>query len=438
MGGEAGPRGVRRGCVAIVGEYILGPRPGRRGAPRRARREGERAWLPRRTATRSAGSRAGSGIGRRRLAGGCAWRSAGRARRRPRRSARNEPSSRESVTSTADSIRPSSSQPATARSSVSFSTANAPPAGSATFAVTPRRAVSRCCGRSGGRTRPAARGGRRTGARHGIGATHTGGEGGDAGAQHVHPGVVLGHHRPQGHGVQAHVAVVLGRAVSSSIRAHIRRTARSLAIVTTGRRWATAGTRPARRRRRPWRPRRQGRAGRRTQRERVRLLHVGGTEIVHRGASTTSARHPSLSASSDASAVTSPASNPRPGLPRGPPRGSSPPPAPGPRRARRTGCAASGSEGASSTTAATSRRTPFRTAGRSATSMPEAPTWTRSEVAPFSRSVSAAEFEAGASGSAARRTSQPSPRAGGQTGQGVYHRAGVPSAVTSMPSSVAP
>ena len=78
-----------------------------------------------------------------------------------------------------------------------------------------------------------------------------------------------------------------------------------------------------------------------------------------------------------------------------------------------------------------------RWAGRT-TSMPDAPTCTQSEVAPFSRSVSAAAFEACASGSASSaRTSQPSPRAGGRTGSGrSATSAGVPSGVMSMPSSV--
>ncbi len=36
---------------------------------------------------------------------------------------------------------------------------------------------------------------------HRVGATDTGGEGGDGGAEHVHPRVVLAHHRPAGHDV---------------------------------------------------------------------------------------------------------------------------------------------------------------------------------------------------------------------------------------------
>ena len=118
----------------------------------------------------------------------------GRAASRPSSAASTPPAS---------SIRPSSSHPAAARSSVSFSTAYAPPAGSATRA----RCDSEISSDGGVAGDPAAEGVRY--AERGVERQHgdrvrspdAGREGRDGGAQHVHPRVVLAHHRPAGDGV---------------------------------------------------------------------------------------------------------------------------------------------------------------------------------------------------------------------------------------------
>ena len=64
----------------------------------------------------------------------------------------------------------------------------------------------------------------------GVGAADAGREGGDGGAEHVHPGVVLAHHRPAGDRV---LVLLAGRwsPLSSRTRAQSRRAARSLAMV---------------------------------------------------------------------------------------------------------------------------------------------------------------------------------------------------------------
>ena len=131
-------------------------------------------------------------------------------------------------------MRPSSSHPATARSSVSFSTANAPPAGSATLATcdssTSRVEVLRAMRRANASGSPS---------RASNGSTVT----------ESAPPTPAAKAATQVRSMFTHGSylVIIGREVtacrvmfrrsseaplSSSIRAHIRRTARSLAIVT--------------------------------------------------------------------------------------------------------------------------------------------------------------------------------------------------------------
>ena len=132
-------------------------------------------------------------------------RSAGATGRRCRRRAPRGPRATRSLTPAAAcspnppsaSIRPSSAQPATARSSVSLSTAYDPPAGSDTAATW----ASSIEERGGVAGDPAAEGVGRPSAlveRHhgdGVGAADARSEGRDGGAEHVDPGVVLAHHR---------------------------------------------------------------------------------------------------------------------------------------------------------------------------------------------------------------------------------------------------
>ena len=166
------------------------------------------------------------------VSGSFRWATCGPARRRPRRCGPAASRRRGRRTAAGASIRPSSSQPATARSSVSFSTANAPPAGSATLAdvglldqqrggvaaIRRLKPSGRPSGKSNGSTVTAPHRRRRRERRH-------------AGAQHVHQGsylVIIGLD------VSAWSTMCDGLAtpLSSSIRAHRRRTARSLAMVT--------------------------------------------------------------------------------------------------------------------------------------------------------------------------------------------------------------
>ena len=121
--------------------------------------------------------------------------------------------------------------------------------------------------------------------RHRVGTAHTGREGSDAGAQHVHPRVVLGHHRPRGHGVQAHVAVVLGRTAELE---HPRPHPAYGAQLGDRHELVVAGRQPELHQpdgvvdRDPGGL--EGAQVVRAERQHVaELLHVGGTEVVHRG-----------------------------------------------------------------------------------------------------------------------------------------------------------
>ena len=115
---------------------------------------------------------------------------------------------------------------------MSFSTAYAPPAGSATRGdvrlVDQQGEVLRAIRRpnASGRAERAVE--RQHGDR--VRSPDAGREGGDGGAEHVHPGVVLAHHRPAGDRV---LALLVGARppLSSSTRAQSRRAARSLAMV---------------------------------------------------------------------------------------------------------------------------------------------------------------------------------------------------------------
>ena len=115
---------------------------------------------------------------------------------------------------------------------MSFSTAYAPPAGSATAATCDSSISSaqvlRAIRRPKASGRPSGAVERQHG--DGVGAADARRERGDRGAEHVHPGVVLAHHRPAGDGVL--VLLADGSVpLSSSTRAQSRRAARSLAIV---------------------------------------------------------------------------------------------------------------------------------------------------------------------------------------------------------------
>ena len=65
---------------------------------------------------------------------------------------------------------------------------------------------------------------------HGVGAADAGAERGERGAQHVHPGVALGHHRQRCDRVQT-AAPPSGSPTTSATRAQSWRAARILAIV---------------------------------------------------------------------------------------------------------------------------------------------------------------------------------------------------------------
>ena len=124
----------------------------------------------------------------------------------------SEPSARAASIPPLSSIRPNSAQAAWARSSVSFSTAYEPPAGSATWATCDseisRLEVLRAIRRPNVVRQPEHAVERQH--RHRVGSAHPGGEGRDRGAEHVDPGVVLAHHRAAGHDVLS-LAAVVGR-----------------------------------------------------------------------------------------------------------------------------------------------------------------------------------------------------------------------------------
>ncbi len=164
-------------------------------------------------------------------------RPAGPARPRPAprtRTSRPSSASSEASTPPSASICCSWAQPACARSSVSRSTANAPPGG-----VGDPRDVGLVDQQRGGvagvaaaRARRAARGRLSKGSTvTAVGAADAGGERGDGAAQHVDPRVVPGQHRPAGDGVLHLAGRRPGAPDSSSTRCHRRRAARSLAIV---------------------------------------------------------------------------------------------------------------------------------------------------------------------------------------------------------------
>ncbi len=122
--------------------------------------------------------------------------------------------------------------------------------------------------------------------RHRVRSPDAGGERRDAGAQHVHPGVVLRHHRPGRDRVQHHRATVLGGTAQLQ---HPRPQPAHGAQLGDGRELLVAGREPElhqlpglvdldpglRERAQVVRPDREHVA---------ELLHVGGTEVVHRGA----------------------------------------------------------------------------------------------------------------------------------------------------------
>ena len=242
VGGEGGPGGVL-GDGAERGQEDRARRPGRRAAPRSWRRSGVRRRHV--VGRRPLGQRLGEvrelgEPGDRPLAGrdlGLALRD----RRGDLGVAGRAPSS----------SRPKSSQAATARSSVSFSTAYAPPAGSATCATCDssmsRCEVLRAIRRPNASGRPSGLSNGSTVTR--VRAADAGGERRDGGAEHVHPGVVLAHHRPAGDRVQA----LLARARPRSARGPAPRAgARRAAWRSSGtaRRWRRSGTRPGSRPRR--------------------------------------------------------------------------------------------------------------------------------------------------------------------------------------------
>ena len=195
-------RCARRPCPGWRGRPAR--RPARRAAPRTARRSAVRASCGCGVRSGSVSPRFGNSLtpvsGRLRRAI-----SASRSRDRL-----VDPAAQRAVVErrrdpAGSSIRPELRPAGRGQSSVSCSTAYEPPAGSATRA-TCDSAISSAGGvardPAAERVGHAERGVERQ-HRHRVGAADAGGEGRDGGAQHVHPGVVLAHHRPAGDGVLA-------------------------------------------------------------------------------------------------------------------------------------------------------------------------------------------------------------------------------------------
>ena len=135
-----------------------------------------------------------------------------------------------------------------ASSSVSFSTAHAPAAGSATRprwdSASSRLEVLRAIRRENSSGSPSGLSNGHHGDR--VGPADARGEGGDGGAEHVDPGVVLAHHRPAGDRVDRAARPARPRsAPAPGPRAGGPRGAWRSS--RTGRRWRRAAARPARR-----------------------------------------------------------------------------------------------------------------------------------------------------------------------------------------------